>query len=101
VSEIYLSMFLCLCRSVECCFPIGDEAEGLQNVHWTCRKTLQTHIPHMSVTPVEEYSKCLAINWNIEIQKDTYYQFGVIGLLENSISITTSTRAKMKGIMCM
>jgi len=80
-------MILCLCRSVGCCFLIGDEAEGLQNVHGTCRKTMQPHIPYMPVKPVEEYLKCLSINWNIEIQKDTDYQFGAIDLLENTISM--------------
>jgi hypothetical protein len=94
-------MFLCLCRSVGCCFPIGDEAEGLQNVHGTCRRTLQPHIPHMPVTPVEEYSKCLTINWNIEIQKVTNYQFGALGLLGNTTNTPESTRAKMKGVISL
>ena len=93
-------MILCLCRSVGCCFLFGVEAEGLQNVHGTCRKTLHPHIPYMPITPVEEYSKCLTINWNIEIQKDSSYQFGAIGLLENTTSTPEAIRAKMKGVMC-
>jgi len=48
---------------------------------------MQPHIPYMPVKPVEEYLKCLSINWNIEIQKDTDYQFGAIDLLENTISM--------------
>ena len=92
-------MMLCLRRSVGYCFPIGDEAEGLQNVHGTYRKTLQPHILYTPVKPVEEYSKWLTVNWNIDIQKDNNYQFGAIGLLENTIRIPKSTLAKMKGVM--
>jgi hypothetical protein len=55
----------------------------------------------MLVTPVEEYSKCLTINWNIEIQKDTNYQFGAIGLLVNTTSTPESSRAKRKGVICL
>jgi hypothetical protein len=53
----------------------------------------------MPVTPVEEHSKCLTVNWNFEIQKNTNYQFGAIGLLENTTSTPESTRAKMKGVV--
>jgi hypothetical protein len=53
----------------------------------------------MPIAPVEEYSKCLTVNWNIEIQKNTNYQFGAIGLLENTTSTPESTRAKIKGVM--
>jgi len=100
VSEIYLSMILCLCRSVECCFLLGVEAEGLQNVQGTCRKIFQPRILSKLVTPVEEYSKCLTYNWNIEIQRETNHQFWAIGLLKNTTSTPESIRAKMKGVMC-
>jgi len=36
-----------------------------------------------------------------EVQRDTNYQFGATGLLEITTSTTESTRAKMKGVMCL
>jgi len=55
----------------------------------------------MLVTPAEEYSKCLKINWKIEIQMQTDNQFWIIGLLENTTSTPESSRAKMKGFVCL
>ena len=94
-------MMLCLCRSVGCCFLIGVEARGLQNVLGSCQLLLQPCMLSMLVTPEEEYSKCHTINWNIEIQRETNRQFWAIGLLDNTTSTHESTCAKMKGVMCL
>jgi len=36
-----------------------------------------------------------------EVQRDTNYQFGATGLLENITSTAESSSAKMKGVMCL
>jgi hypothetical protein len=36
-----------------------------------------------------------------EVQSDTNYQFGATGLLENTTSTAESSRAKMKGVLCL
>jgi len=55
----------------------------------------------MPVTPVGEYSKCLTISWNTEIERETNHQLWAIGLLENTASTPDTSRPKMKGVMCL